>query len=210
VASTPSDLALDADLPLLQASMRINTLIFCVIFGLIAGAVLFALGLAAGGGGHAGLVAALIGVFLPGFGAGFAGALAGLVWGALIGAALGAAIYWLNYRAVLGRVDELVALDTGDADFPVAVLRLSGRALGLAIGTMGALGLVVTTNWLVLRGTAQESTHAKLLAQVLPGYRVDFVGSLIGAAELFALLFVCCVIFASVYNRVVALRHPEA
>ena len=48
----------------------------------------------------------------------------------------------------------------------------------------------MATNWLVLRGTAGESVHARLLAQVLPGYAVDPVGSLIGAAELFVLLYV--------------------
>ncbi len=103
----------------------------------------------------------------------------------------------------------MVAMDDGGDDFPVAVLRLHGPSLGLAIGAMGALGLVVTTNWLVLRGTAGESIHARLLAQLLPGYAVDPVGSLIGAAELFVLLFVFCVALARIYNRIVDIRHPR-
>jgi hypothetical protein len=198
----------DLDLPLLRASMRINTIIFCALFGLLAGLVLFVLGLAAGGArGHAPFVVALLGVFLPGFAPGWVGALAGLFWGAVLGSSVAAGIYRINCRAALGRVDELVALDAPRGDFPTAVLRLHGPSLGLAIGAMGALGLVLTTNWLVLRGTAGESIHARLLANYLPGYAVDLPGSLIGAAELFALLFVACVALAYVYNRIVEFRH---
>jgi len=202
---------LDADRSLLRATLRVNTLIFAAIFGLLAGLVLFALGLAAGrdAGGHAGLVVALLGVFLPGFGRGWLGALAGLAWGIAAGGLLAGGIYRIHGRAVLERVDELVALDAARDGFPAAVLRLDGPSLGLAIGAIGALGLVVTTNWLVLRGTAGESVHARLLAQVLPGYAVDPVGSLIGAAELFVLLYVFCYALARIYNRIVDIRHPR-
>jgi hypothetical protein len=205
----PADRNLDVDVPLLRATLRFNTIIFCVIFGLLAGIALFALGLSAKGGalGSAPLIVALLGVFLPGYGPGWPGALAGLFWGGLIGAALAAAIYRINCRVVLGKVNDLVAMEEGGGDFPMAVLRLHGPSLGLAIGTAGALGLVVTTNWLVLRGTAAESIHARLLAHFLPGYAVTFQGSVIGAVELFALLFVFCVALAHIYNRIVAARH---
>jgi hypothetical protein len=209
IAATGSDA--DPDLPLLRASMRINTIIFCALFGLLAGLVFFALGLAAGAArGNAPFLVALLGVFLPGYAPGWLGAIAGLIWGVVVGAAVAAGIYRINCRAALGRVDELVALDARRGDFPTAVLRLHGPSLGLAIGTMGALGLVLTTNWLVLRGTAGESIHARLLANYLPGYAVDLPGSLVGAAELFVLLWVACVALAYVYNRVVALRQPPA
>jgi len=200
------------DLPLLRATMRVNTIIFCVIFGLLAGAILFALGLAAAGGprGQAPFIVALLAVFLPGYGPGWTGALAGLFWGAAGGGTLAAGIYRINCRAALDRVDEMVAMEAADGDFPVAVLRLHGPSLGLAVGAMGALGLFATTNWLVLRGTAAESIHARLLAQFLPGYAVDFPGSVIGAVELFALLFVFCVALAHIYNRIVELRHRRS
>ena len=200
------------DLPLLRATMRVNTIIFCVIFGLLAGAILFALGLAAAGGprGQAPFIVALLAVFLPGYGPGWTGALAGLFWGAAGGGALAAGIYRINCRAALDRVDEMVAMEAADGDFPVAVLRLHGPSLGLAVGAMGALGLLATTNWLVLRGTAAESIHARLLAHFLPGYAVDLPGSVIGAVELFALLFVFCVALARIYNRIVELRHRRS
>ena len=209
--STLADRAPDVDVPLLRATLRVNTIIFCIIFGLLAGVVLFALalGLASSGGarGSTPIIVALLGIFLPGYGPGWPGALAGLFWGGLIGGALAAAIYRINCRAVLSKVDDLVAFDDYGGDFPQAILRLHGPSLGLAIGAMGALGLVVTTNWLVLRGTAAESIHARLLAHFLPGYAVGFSGSIIGAAELFALLFVFCVALARIYNRLVAARH---
>jgi hypothetical protein len=199
----------NADLPLLQATMRVNTLIFGIIFGLLAGLTLLALALAAAGrdDGHAPLLVALLGVFLPGYTQGWLGALAGLFWGGVLGGALAAGIYRINCRVALAGVDELVAMDGGSGEFPAAVLRLHGPSLGIAIGAIGGLGLIATTNWLVLRGTAAESVHAQLVAHFLPGYAVDMPGSLIGAAELFVILYVSSLVLASIYNRVVALRH---
>jgi hypothetical protein len=197
----------DVDMPLLRATLRVNTIIFCLIFGLLAGVALCALALGLASAGGTPVIVALLGVFLPGYGPGWPGALAGLLWGGLVGGALAAAIYRINCRAVLSKVDDMVAIDDGGGDFPQAILRLHGPSLGLAIGAMGALGLVVTTNWLVLRGTAASSIHARLLAHFLPGYTVGFTGSLIGATELFALLFVFCVALAHIYNRIVAARH---
>jgi hypothetical protein len=201
----------EIDLRLLRATMRVNTLIFGAIFGLLAGLVLFVVALAAtaAGAGHAPLAVTLLGVFLPGYGPGWLGALAGLVWGIVVGGAIAACVYWINCGAALTRVDQLVALEPRGDDFPAAKLRLHGHWLGLAVGTIGALGLVVTTNWLVLRGTAGESVHARLLAQFLPGYDVDPRGSIVGAAELFALLYVSSVVLAYLYNRIVDARHRD-
>ncbi len=92
-------------------------------------------------------------------------------------------------------------------DPPPAILRLHGPSLGLAIGVIGAIGLVATTTWLVLRGTAAQSTHAGLLAEILPGYTVSVAGSVVGAVELFLILYLVCMGFAFVYNRIVAVGH---
>lgn len=205
----PADAGDDDALSLVHATVRLNASIFGVILGLLTGIALLALAFAAGVSrhGHAGLLVALLGVFLPGYGRSFGGALAGLFWGFVAGGGLGAGIYLINYRYQLGRFDEFVTGAPSGGDFPRAVLRLHGPALGLALGTVGALGLVATTNWLVLRGTAAQSVHARLLAQVFPGYSVTFTGSLVGAAELFALVFAFCVVFARIYNAIVDLRQ---
>jgi hypothetical protein len=62
---------------------------------------------------------------------------------------------------------------------------------------------------LVARGTAAQSVHARLLSEVLPGYAVTPVGSIVGAIELFAVLYLCCRGFVSIYNAVAARRHPR-
>ncbi len=194
------------DRELLQASLRVNTLIFCVILGLFCGAALLALALLGSVGHRAELPAALIGVFLPGYGPGWPGAVVGFRWGGVNGALLGGGIYRINVRHVLDRIDELTVAQRNGGDFPRAILRLDGTALGLAIGTAVAVGLLITTNLLVLRGTAGESVHARLLSEVLPGYSVSTGGSIIGAIELFVVAYLLCRAFVTIYNRL-ALRR---
>jgi hypothetical protein len=195
------------DRELLQATLRVNTIIFSVILGLFAGFALMGLALlGAGAGGHGGLLAALIGVFLPGYGPGWPGALIGFAWGVLIGGLLGGGIYRLNSRLALEKVNELTLAQRDGEDFPRAILRLDGNALGLAIGAAVAAGLLTTTNVLVLRGTAAQSIHARLLSEILPGYTVTTVGSVVGAIELFGFAYVACRAFVYIYNRL-ALRR---
>ena len=196
------------DPEVLRDTLRFNTLVFGVILGALAGITLCALALIASGQAqYVGLAVVLIGVFLPGFSADWQGALIGLVWGFVIGAALGGIIYRLNSFHVLQQIDELVIQRQEGDDFPRAVLRLHGSSLGAAIGAAGAIGLVATTNLLVARGTAHESIRARLLAEILPGYSVSPWGSVIGALELFAILFVLCYAFASIYNGLAGRRQ---
>ena len=202
----------DAGRLLIRTTLRMNTLIFGAILGLMTGSMLFALGLAAGVPALAPtrLPVVLLGVFVPGYAAGFPGALAGFLWGCIAGGLVGGGVYWINCRAVLSRLDRLVEIEGRNADFPVAALRLHGPSLGLAVGAVGAAGLIGATSWLVVRGTAAASIHARLLAQVLPGYEVNFAGSLAGAAELFLILFVLCIAFAQIYNRLAEARRRRA
>ena len=202
----------DADALLIRATLRMNTLIFGAILGLMTGALLFALAMAASLPPLAPmrLPVVLLSVFLPGYATGLAGALAGLVWGSIAGGLLGAAVYRINARAALSAIDQVVEVGPRDGDFPTAAVRLHGPSLGLAVGAIGAAGLVGATNWLVLRGTAGQSIHARLLAQILPGYQVDFAGSLVGACELFVLLFAFCLAFALIYNRLAAARRGRS
>ena len=188
---------------ILRATLRFNTLIFGVILGVFAGAVLLVAALVASGDAGIGRLAVfLISIFLPGYAPDWQGALIGFVWGFVFGAALGALIYRLNSLHVLAHLDELVVAQTPTDGFRAAVLRLHGPSLGLAIGAAGAIGLIATTNMLVARGTAESSVHARLLSEVLPGYAVSPGGSLIGAIELFAVLYVFCHAFAVIYNAI--------
>jgi hypothetical protein len=198
------------DRDVLEATLRFNTLVFSVILGVFAGATLLALSLVAQSGPETGsLAVALIGVFLPGYGADWPGALLGLFWGFMFGALLGVVIYRINARNVLEKIDDLVIAERGSNGFPRAVLRLDGHSLGLAIGAAGALGLFTTTNMLVARGTAAQSVHARLLSEVLPGYTVSVIGSIVGAIELFAVLYVFCRAFVFIYNWVAGRRRQQ-
>ena len=202
----------ESDPQLVWATVRLNTWVFGLILGLMGGLLLLALALIAGfaSGEYLGLTVTLIGIFVPGYGPGWDGALPGLFWGFIGAGLLGAGIYRITTRSALARLDELVAFERGDRDFPEAVLRLHGPSLGLAIGAAGALGLIGTTNWLVVRGTAAHSVHARLLSEILPGYSVDLPGSLVGAAELFVVLYLVCQVLALVYNRVASVRQRRA
>jgi len=199
------------DRDVLAASLRFNTIVFSVIVGLFAGVTLLALGLAAQyDRPHIGLAVVLMSIFLPGYGIGASRALVGFLWGFVLGGLLGAGVYRLNARRVLERIDDLMIEDGVTDEFPRAVLKLDGASLALAIGGVGALGLVATTNILVARGTAGQSVHARLLAEFLPGYTVSVTGSLIGAIELFVLLYVVTRAFAAVYNALARWRRHRS
>lgn len=205
----PGDIASDEEL--LRATLRINTLVLGVVFGIVASLALVLVGILANfGDWHGPLVVTLIGVFLPGYGRTASGVFAGALWGFAIGASLGALVYRLNTVHVLRNIDALLMHGGRAEDFSGAVLRLHAPSLGLAIGAAGALGLIVTTNMLVLRGTADESVHASLLAEVLPGYSVTVAGSLIGAIELFVVLYLFCTAFVAIYNAVATWRRQRA
>ena len=197
-------------LPLVRATLRLNTLLFAAILGLLNGLALVVLGILATlfPHSHAGLAVYLLAVFMPGYEVGALGTFVGFVWGFLLGACMGGAVYWMHARNVLAHAGKLVELDAPYADVPAASLRLHGPSLGIAFGALGAIGLVVATNWLVLRGTADASPRARLLGEVLPGYALDLSGSLVGGAELFVVLYLLACIFAFVYNHCATLLRP--
>jgi hypothetical protein len=87
-----------------------------------------------------------------------------------------------------------------------AVVRLNGHVLGFVLGAIGALIIFVATNWLVLKGGDVVGPHMRLLDQFFIGYSVTFVGSLIGAAYVFAVGYLSGMFVAWVYNWVVSLR----
>lgn len=191
-----------------ERMVRFNLLALSLTMGTMGGILLWlatAILLWRGGsnvGAHLGLLA----VFLPGYSVSWAGALVGLFWGFVGGAAVGAMLYLIYARRLrLGVADQTVERPGGEGLRPPVML-LSGTALGAAIGGLGALQLIATTNWLVLRGTAPYSQNAALLGQYLPGYTVTFVGSLIGAVQVFGLGFVASVLVAFAYNRIARWR----
>jgi hypothetical protein len=86
------------------------------------------------------------------------------------------------------------------------LLRLNAALHGIVTGLLFGLGIFVATNWLVLKGGPVVGPHLALLGQFFIGYRVTFLGSLIGFAYGFALGFVIGFSIAWLYNRVLYLR----
>jgi hypothetical protein len=88
-----------------------------------------------------------------------------------------------------------------------AVLRLNSRAWGIAVGLILGTGLFLATNFLVLKGGPVVGPHLSLLGVYLPGYRVTFVGSLVGFAYLFAIGYLLGRLIGTVYNALVNARR---
>ncbi len=84
-----------------------------------------------------------------------------------------------------------------------AILRINGRAWGIAFGLLLGLGLFVATNVLVLKGGVDVGKHLKLLAVFFPGYSVSFVGSIVGFIYAFVLGYGLGRLIGLVYNRMV-------
>lgn len=206
MSDTPS---IPIDEKLLHATVKLNTLLFAVVSGLMGGVSLLLLTYLSlyRGLPNPGHYLNLLSVFMPGYSVSVEGAWIGLLWGGVIGALAGAVIYRIYARSIRQQVADYFANNKTEYDLEYAVLRLQGHALGLALGIMAALGLMASTNWLVLRGTADESQHAALLANYLPGYSVSFAGSLVGAVEILVIIYVFCVLLAAIYNGVHAARQ---
>ena len=82
-----------------------------------------------------------------------------------------------------------------------AMLRLNARAWGIAFGLLLGGGLFIATNVLVLKGGPTIGQHLQLVAVFFPGYRVTFVGSLIGFVYAFVLGYALGRLVGLVYNR---------
>ncbi len=83
----------------------------------------------------------------------------------------------------------------------LAIMRLNGRAWGIAMGILLGGGLFVATNFLVLKGGANVGQHLSLLRVFFPGYSVTFGGSLIGFIYAFVLGYALGRLIGFVYNR---------
>jgi hypothetical protein len=85
-------------------------------------------------------------------------------------------------------------------------LRFSATVQGLVTGLIAGLAIFVATNWLILKGGTVVGPHLALLGQFFIGYRVTFVGSLVGFAYAFVLGFVVGYGVARMYNLIAGWR----
>jgi uncharacterized membrane protein required for colicin V production len=90
------------------------------------------------------------------------------------------------------------------------MLRLNGRAWGIAFGLLLGFGIFVATNLLVLKGGPRVGQHLSLLRVFLPGYKVSFLGSLIGFVYAFVFGYALGRMVGAVYNSLVRLGGHRA
>lgn len=88
-----------------------------------------------------------------------------------------------------------------------SVLMLNAKVLGLVLGLLLGLTLFIATNWLLIKGGENIGAHLQLLNQYFIGYRVSFVGSLIGFGYGFALGTLAGAMMGWIYNKIAGLRN---
>jgi len=193
---------------LLHATVKWNTLLFAGICGFSGAMTLLGMTYVSlyRGLPEPGHYLNLLGVFLPGYKVSAGGAWVGFLWGGLIGALSGAVTYRVYALSIRQQVADYFAGEKSTDDLEYVIMKIYGHPLGLAMGAIAALGLLITTNWLVVRGTADDSIHAGLLSHYLPGYSVSASGSILGAIGIFVVTYLFCVVLGAIYNGVVSLR----
>ena len=87
------------------------------------------------------------------------------------------------------------------------ILRLNAKVLGLALGILFGLVIFMATNWLVIKGGRPVGPHLELLGQYFIGYRVTFLGSLIGFAYGLAIGTLSGALLGWIYNHIARLRR---
>ena len=94
-----------------------------------------------------------------------------------------------------------------------AVVWLNAKMLGLILGILFGLAIFIATNWLVIKGPEMTPSgdyvvgpHLQLLSQFFIGYKVSFLGSIIGFLYGFALGTFSGALIGWIYNRIVDLR----
>jgi len=93
------------------------------------------------------------------------------------------------------------------------ILRLNAKILGLVLGIVMGFIIFIGTNWLLIKGgpTTPDGhhivgPHLQLLSQFFVGYKVSFLGSIIGFFYGFALGTLCGSAIGWIYNKIVDLR----
>lgn len=193
----------------LNSAISLNLKLLGLVFGFISGFVLFIVTLISHvkGGGE---LLHLLSVFLIGYSVSVKGAFIGFLWAFFYGGLFGVLLYFTYSKSIGSRITEVISDNEEKNVFlNPQILKIESRSLSLAVASGLAVLLILSTNFLVLRGTADESVHAALLAVFLPGYTVSFTGSLIGGVELFAVTYFSFLVFGYTYNNISDYRNKD-
>jgi len=81
------------------------------------------------------------------------------------------------------------------------ILQVHEQGWGISLGLIMGLGLLLATNFLIIKGGDVVGPHLRLLGIYLPGYSVTFVGSLIGFVYAFVIGYGLGRTVVTIYNR---------
>ena len=105
-------------------------------------------------------------------------------------------------------------INSGDEKLFKGALLFNAKSLGLVLGLLFGLVVFIATNWLIVKGGHINESgeyvvgpHLQLLSQFFIGYRVSFLGSIIGFGYGFALGTLAGALFGWIYNKIVELRN---
>ena len=97
-----------------------------------------------------------------------------------------------------------------------AVLRLNTKILGMVLGLLFGSAIFIATNWLIIKGGPTTPSgeyvvgpHLQLLSQFFIGYKVSFLGSIIGFFYGFALGTLCGSSIGWIYNKIAVFRNSK-
>lgn len=103
---------------------------------------------------------------------------------------------------------------SGEEELFSAVLRFNAKLMGLTLGMILGLAIFIATNWLVIKGGHIAPSgeyvvgpHLQLLSQFFIGYRVSFLGSIIGFAYGFSVGTLSGALIGWIYNKIVDFRN---
>ena len=195
------------DYEFLHSAIKLNIKLLGFVFGFVSGLTLFLvtlISLAKGGGDFLNL----LGIFLIGYSVSIQGAFIGFLWAFFYGGIFGSLLYFTYSKTISLRIHE-VFNDQQEKNVFLnpQILKIESRPLSLAVASCVAFVLFLSTNFLVLRGTADQSIHAALLSYYLPGYTVSFAGSIFGGIELFAVTYFTFLVFGYTYNNITDYRN---
>ncbi len=89
------------------------------------------------------------------------------------------------------------------------ILRLNAKMLGLILGVLLGLVIFIMTNWLVIKGGDPVGPHLGLLSQFFVGYKVSFLGSIIGFLYGLAIGTISGSLIGYIYNKIVVFRNAK-
>jgi hypothetical protein len=106
-----------------------------------------------------------------------------------------------------------VGKNNDEAKLFKGVAKINTKFFGLVLGLLFGLAIFVATNWLVIKGSHINvegeyvvGPHLQLISQFFIGYRVSFLGSIIGFLYGFAIGTFSGSALGYVYNKIADFR----